>query len=67
MTYYQKRRQHFLQYAAAYRERKRDEINRKQRERYANDSEYRDYQRTYQQEYIKTYGRNKADRKGKKK
>ena len=42
---------------AIYREENREMLNRKQRERYASNSEYREYQRIYQREYWKTYER----------
>jgi len=58
MTYYQKNRERQLQNAREYRERNRAEINRKQRERYANSEGYRLYQQKYQQEYSAQYGRN---------
>jgi hypothetical protein len=42
---------------AIYREENREMLNRKQRERYASNSEYREYQRIYQREYWKMYER----------
>lgn len=42
---------------AIYREKNREMLNRKQRERYAGNSEYREYQRIYQREYWKMYER----------
>jgi len=57
MTYYQQNRARLLELARIYREKNRAEINRKQRERYASNSEYREYQRIYQREYWKTYER----------
>jgi len=49
--YYQKNRARLLELARLYREKNREEINRKQRERYAKDESYRTYQITYQAEY----------------
>jgi len=57
MTYYQKNRARLLELARKYREGNRAEINRKQRERYATDEEYRQYQAKYRAEYRRLYGR----------
>jgi len=51
MTYYKRNHKRQLELARIYREANRDEINRKQRERYAKDESYRTYQITYQAEY----------------
>jgi len=48
MTYYQQNRARLLELARIYREKNRAEINRKQRERYASNEAYRQYQLTYQ-------------------
>lgn len=42
---------------AVYRSSHREELNRKQRERYANNANYREYQRSYGAEYWRTYER----------
>lgn len=55
--YYQKNRARLLELARKYREGNRAEINRKQRERYATDEEYRQYQAKYRAEYRRLYGR----------
>jgi hypothetical protein len=55
MTYYQKNRARQLTLARAYREANRVEINRKQRERYATNKEYREYQIDYQKNYNNLY------------
>ena len=47
-NYYQKNRARLLELARIYREKNRAEINRKQRERYASNEAYRQYQLTYQ-------------------
>jgi cytochrome c oxidase assembly factor CtaG len=57
MTYYQKNRPRLLELARKYREGNRAEINRKQRERYATDDKYRQYQADYREEYRRLYGR----------
>lgn len=57
MTFYQKNRARQLQLAREYREKNREAINAKQRERYAAKPEYREYQRNYQAAYHETYGR----------
>ena len=57
MTYYQRNRPRLLELARKYREGNRAEINRKQRERYATDEEYRQYQAKYRAEYRRLYGR----------
>ena len=59
-NYYQKNRARLLELARIYREKNREEINRKQRERYAADNEYRLYQLSYQVEYNRTYGHNRS-------
>lgn len=60
MTYYQRNRARLLELARIYRERNREEINRKQRERYAANEPYRLYQLNYQAEYNRTYGHNRS-------
>jgi hypothetical protein len=55
MTYYQKNRARQLTLARAYREANRVEINRKQRERYATNKEYREYQIDYKKNYNNLY------------
>jgi flagellar motility protein MotE (MotC chaperone) len=57
MTYYQKNRARILDLARKYREANRAEINRKQRERYATNEAYRQYQADYREEYRRLYGR----------
>ena len=57
MNYYQKNRARILELARKYREANRVEINRKQRERYATNAEYRQYQADYRDEYRRLYGR----------
>ena len=57
MTYYQKNRARILALAREYREKNRETINAKQRDRYAANPEYRAYQQNYQIDYHKTYGR----------
>jgi flagellar motility protein MotE (MotC chaperone) len=57
MTYYQKHRARILELARKYREANRAEINRKQRERYATNADYRQYQADYRDEYRRLYGR----------
>ena len=59
-TYYQQNRARLLELARIYREKNRAEINRKQRERYATNNEYRQYQLSYQAEYNRTYGHNRS-------
>ena len=59
-TYYQQNRARLLELARNYRERNREEINRKQRERYAANNEYRLYQLRYQAEYNRLYGHNRS-------
>jgi len=51
MTYYKRNHKRQLELARIYRETNRDEINRKQRERYANNPEYREYILAYGKEY----------------
>ena len=58
-TYYQLHRARLLELARIYREKNREEINRKQRERYAADNAYRLYQLNYQAEYNRLYGHNR--------
>ena len=58
-TYYQLHRARLLELARIYREKNREEINRKQRERYATNNEYRLYQLSYQAEYNRLYGHNR--------
>ena len=48
MTYYQKNKERQMRLAREYRERNRSEINRKQRERYQRDADYRERQIAYQ-------------------
>jgi len=57
MTYYQRNRARILELARKYREANRAEINRKQRERYATNADYRQYQADYRDEYRRLYGR----------
>ena len=59
-TYYQQNRARLLELARIYREKNRAEINRKQRERYAANNEYRLYQLSYQAEYNRLYGHNRS-------
>jgi len=59
-TYYQLHRARLLELARIYREKNREEINRKQRERYATNNEYRQYQLSYQAEYNRLYGHNRS-------
>ena len=59
-NYYQKNRARLLELARIYREKNRAEINRKQRERYAANNEYRLYQLSYQVEYNRLYGHNRS-------
>ena len=59
-NYYQKNRARLLELARIYREKNRAEINRKQRERYAANNEYRLYQLSYQAEYNRLYGHNRS-------
>ena len=58
-NYYQKNRDRLLELARIYREKNREEINRKQREKYATDNDYRLYQLSYQAEYNRLYGHNR--------
>ena len=60
MTYYQQNRARLLELARIYRERNREEINRKQREKYASNESYRLYQLNYQAEYTRLYGHNRS-------
>ena len=54
--YYQKNRARLLELARIYREKNREEINRKQRERYQDASTgYRGYLLSYQKEYKALY------------
>ena len=56
MTFYQKNRARQLELAREYREKNRIEINRKQRERYADQSTgWREYLANYQIEYRRMY------------
>lgn len=55
MTYYQKNKERQMRLARLYRERNREEINRKQRERYKVNAAYREYQLNYQREYRAAY------------
>jgi hypothetical protein len=55
--YYQKNRARLLELARQYREKNRDEINRKNREKYATNEKYRTYQLKYQKEYRRLYGK----------
>ena len=57
--YYQQNRARLLELARIYREKNRAEINRKKRERYAANNEYRQYQLRYQAEYNRLYGHNR--------
>ncbi len=59
-TYYQLHRARLLELARIYREKNRAEINRKQRERYASNEAYRQYQLTYQADYHSIYGYNRS-------
>ena len=59
MTYYKRNHKRQLELARIYREKNRAEINRKQRERYAANNEYRLYQLSYQAEYNRLYGHNR--------
>ena len=61
MTYYQRNRARILDLARKYREANREEINRKQRERYASSVAYRKYQADYRDEYRRLYGRSEND------
>jgi hypothetical protein len=58
--YYQKNRARLLELARLYREKNREEINRKQREKYATDNDYRQYQLSYQADYNRLYGHNRS-------
>jgi len=49
-----------LELARIYREKNREEINRKQREKYATDNDYRQYQLSYQADYNRLYGHNRS-------
>ena len=60
MTFYERTRARQLELARLYREKNRAEINRKQRERYAANNEYRLYQLRYQAEYNRLYGHNRS-------
>lgn len=64
--YYQKNRARLLELARIYREKNREEINRKQRERYQDASTgYRGYLLSYQREYKRLYfnrGSNASER-----
>lgn len=55
--YYQENRVRLLELARKYNEKNRDEINRKAREKYATDEEYRQYQLNYHKEYRRLYGK----------
>jgi flagellar motility protein MotE (MotC chaperone) len=57
MNYYQRNRARILELARKYRAANRADINRKQRERYATNADYRQYQADYRDEYRKLYGR----------
>lgn len=57
MTYYQRNRARILDLARKYYEKNKEEIKRKQREKYAVNAEYRQYQLTYHREYRKLYTR----------
>lgn len=62
MTFYQKNRARQLKLAREYRERHREEINRKQRERYQDASTgYREYLLDYQREYRRLYCHGEAN------
>ena len=61
MTYYKRNHKRQLELARKYREANRAEINRKQRERYATNAEYRKYQTDYHEEYRRLYGGVKND------
>jgi cytochrome c oxidase assembly factor CtaG len=56
MTYYQRNRARQLELARKYRAANRVEINRKQRERYATNADYRQYQADYHEEYRRLFG-----------
>jgi hypothetical protein len=58
--YYQQNRARLLELARIYREKNRAEINRKQREKYATDNDYRQYQLSYQADYNRLYGHNRS-------
>jgi hypothetical protein len=58
--YYQQNRARLLELARIYREKNREEINRKQREKYATDNDYRQYQLSYQADYNRLYGHNRS-------
>ena len=60
MTFYERTRARQLELARLYREKNRAEINRKQRERYASNEAYRQYQLTYQADYNRLYGHNRS-------
>ena len=60
MTYYARNRARQLELARLYREKNREEINRKQREKYATDNDYRQYQLSYQADYNRLYGHNRS-------
>ncbi len=64
MTYYQLKKEHVLDQARKYREEHRDEINRKQRERYATNAAYRKRQREYLKEYYARYCKKKGRPEG---
>lgn len=56
MTFYERTRARQLELARLYREKNREEINRKQRERYRDASTgYREYLLDYQREYKRLY------------
>ena len=56
MTFYERTRARQLELARLYREKNREEINRKQRERYQDASTgYRGYLLNYQREYKRLY------------
>jgi hypothetical protein len=56
MTFYERTRARQLELARLYREKNREEINRKQRERYRDTSTgYRGYLLDYQREYKRLY------------
>lgn len=59
--YYQLHRARLLELARIYREKNRAEINRKQREKYATDNDYRQYQLSYQADYNRLYGHNRSE------
>jgi len=60
MTFYERTRARQLELARLYREKNREEINRKQREKYATDNDYRQYQLSYQADYNRLYGHNRS-------